>query len=97
LHEEDINNVLFLLRKNSKINKIILFGSRAKGTYKTGSDIDLALIGPGLNLNDVLDASVEIEKLSLPYKFDLIIFEKIKEEALIEHIKRVGIVLYDIH
>jgi uncharacterized protein len=95
LLESDIDDVISLLQLNKKINKIILFGSRAKGNFNNGSDIDIALLGLDLNMNDVLDASIEIEKLSLPYKFDLIIFDRIKENALMEHIIRVGIVLSD--
>jgi len=45
-------------------------------------------------LNDVLNLSLEIDELFLPYKFDLIIFDRIREKALVEHINRVGIVLF---
>jgi len=72
-----------------------LFGSRAKGTYHAGSDVDIALFGDDLCLNDILDLSVEIEKLSMPYKFDLIINSSIKEIALLDHIKRVGMILFE--
>jgi predicted nucleotidyltransferase len=93
--ECDLEALISELRKNPKINEIILFGSRAKGTFKNGSDIDIALKGVRLNLNDILDATSEIEKLLLPYKLDLVIFNRIKEPALIDHIKRVGIVLFN--
>ena len=95
LLESDIKDVISILQQNQKIHKITLFGSRAKGTFNDGSDVDLVLLGVDLKLNDILDASIEIEKLLLPYKFDLIIYERIKEKALIEHIDRVGIVLYE--
>ena len=95
LPETAINEVISILSKNLRVHKVILFGSRAKGTFRNGSDVDLALVGLELELNDVLDASVEIEELSLPYKFDLIISERIKEASLINHINRVGIVLFD--
>jgi predicted nucleotidyltransferase len=94
LAESDIQNVIALLRQNQKIEKIILFGSRAKGTFNSGSDVDIAIIGNSVCLNDVLDATIEIEKLNLPYKFDLIVYDRINEEALKEHIDRVGVVLY---
>lgn len=95
LSETDINNVIEVLRANQKVKKIVLFGSRAKGNFKEGSDIDIALIGNDLRLNDILDFSLEIDKLFLPYKFDLIIFGRIKEKELVEHINRVGIVLFE--
>lgn len=95
LNQSDITNIISVLQQNEKITKIILFGSRAKGNFRAGSDIDLALIGVDLKLNDIIDATIEIEKLNLPYKFDLIIYNRIQENDLIEHIDRVGIVLYN--
>jgi hypothetical protein len=53
------------------------------------------LVGNELVLNDILDVSVGIDELTLPYKFDLVIYDRIKEVALINHINRVGIVLFD--
>ncbi|MFO7979061.1 MAG: nucleotidyltransferase domain-containing protein [Bacteroidales bacterium] len=97
LQETDIKDILSTLCRNEKINRIILFGSRAKGSYATGSDIDLALSGDSLNTNDILDLSNDLEELELPYKFDLIILERIKEKDLLEHISRAGIVIYDKH
>ena len=94
LLESDIKNIISILRKNGRINEIILFGSRAKGTFNNGSDIDIALKGDDLKLTDIINSSLEIDNLLLPNKFDLIIFSRIKEQALIEHINRVGIILY---
>ncbi len=97
LPETDLKRIITLLQQNPKIKKITLFGSRAKGNFKEGSDIDIALIGNNLLLNDILDATIELEKLNLPFRFDLIIYDRIKEEALKEHIDRVGIILYTQH
>jgi len=95
LQDSDVADILSIFQKNERINKIILFGSRAKGTYEMGSDIDLAISGSELKTNDILDLSNELEELDLPYKFDLIILERIKEKSLLEHICRVGVVLFD--
>ena len=92
--DSDLDALLSELKKNNKINEIILFGSRAKGTYRNGSDIDIALKGRKLKLNDILDATLGIDKLLLPYKLDLVIYTRINEPALIEHINRVGVVLF---
>lgn len=93
--ESDISEITSILIKNQNIHKIVLFGSRAKGTYKDGSDVDIALKGANLKLDDIIDASLEIDKLFLPYKFDFVLYDRIKEKTLIEHIDRVGIVLYE--
>jgi predicted nucleotidyltransferase len=71
--------------------EILLFGSRAKGNFSNGSDIDIALKGKCLNLNILLDIYIELDKYDLPYKFDFIIFDRINDKSLMEHIDRVGI------
>jgi predicted nucleotidyltransferase len=95
LEHIEINQIISILEKNSKIEKVVLFGSRAKGNFQNGSDVDLSLIGNNLELNDILNASIEIDNLSLPYKFDFVIYDRIKEKALLEHINRVGITLFE--
>jgi predicted nucleotidyltransferase len=72
-----------------------LFGSRAKGNYDPGSDIDIALKGEQMHLDDLIEFYVEMDKLLIPNKVDIVIFDRIGEQALIEHINRVGVVLYD--
>ena len=95
LSESDIDQVVETLQQNRNITKVVLFGSRAKGTYHAGSDVDLALFGRHLGLNVLLDLSIEIEKLNLPYMFDLILHDRIKEITLLDHIKRVGVNLFE--
>ena len=66
------------------VEKIILFGSRAKGNYKKGSDVDLAIIGDERKFSYYLN-----EETNLPYFFDVVNLKKLNDEIL-EHIKRVG-------
>lgn len=77
------------------VEKAVLYGSRAKGNYKNGSDIDLTLYGDGLGLNELLTINSEIDDLLLPYSIDLSLFERLKTPSLREHIERVGIVFYE--
>lgn len=91
----DVERIVSIFKSNLKIDKVVLFGSRAIGNYRPGSDIDIALKGSDINLNDILNAKTELDKLSLPYKIDIVIFNRIKEQALIEHIERVGISLFE--
>lgn len=67
------------------IKNPIIFGSRAKGNYKKGSDIDIAIVGDELKANYILN-----EEVNLPYYFDVVNLEKITNKELLEHIKRVG-------
>ncbi len=63
LTDSEKNDLVAILEKNRKIEQVILFGSRAKGNYKAGSDIDLSLIGKDLKLDDIVNAMIEIDKL----------------------------------
>lgn len=93
LDDDDLKLIIDILRSNNKIKSAILFGSRAKGSYEPGSDVDIAVKGPELKLNDILDLKISLDDLSLPFKFDLINYDQISENALLDHIKRVGIKL----
>ena len=79
--------------KYQAIEKVLIYGSRAKGNFREGSDIDLALVAPGLNLSDMLKIENEIEELMLPYKVDLSLFHLIENSDVVEHIRRVGVEL----
>ncbi|MBI9064426.1 MAG: nucleotidyltransferase domain-containing protein [Marinilabiliaceae bacterium] len=93
ISSNDLERIIRIIKKCPKIEDAILFGSRAKGTFSNGSDIDIALKGKDILLNDILDLSIELDELYLPYKFDLIIYDRIKEDALKDHINRIGISL----
>ncbi|NUU99671.1 hypothetical protein XO12_06010 [Marinitoga sp. 1154] len=87
-------DLIKIFSNNKKIKKVVLFGSRAKEIFKNGSDIDIALYGEDLNINDIISIQVEIEKLEIPYGIDLIIYNKIDSKELKEHIDSVGKILY---
>jgi type I restriction enzyme S subunit len=89
-----IEEIQQVLETNPKIDKGIIFGSRAKGTYKDGSDIDIAIKGVNLKLDDILTLKVKLDDWNLSYDIDLINYADIKEPALTDHIDRVGIVFY---
>jgi predicted nucleotidyltransferase len=93
LDQKTVTSLLSVLSQNENIDKIVLYGSRAKGNYKVGSDIDLTLIAPKLTLTDLFKLETEIDDLLLPYKVDLSLFHKIENQDLIDHIRRVGIEL----
>lgn len=86
--------ILDLLSKNSKVKEIIIFGSRAKGTHRDGSDIDLALRGDGLTENDLNLFYQAYDALYLPWKLDLVVLNDSLNKDLRDHIARVGMTLY---
>ncbi len=97
LKEATIQKIQSVFASYPQVEKAILYGSRAKGNYKNGSDIDLTLLGwDDLTLNKVLYRIMnEIDDLLLPYTIDLSIFSDISDSDVIEHIHRVGVVFYE--
>ena len=94
LSQPVLNKLIIVFQKIPEIEEVVLFGSRAKGTYKEGSDIDLALKGARLDMQILRKIELYVEGQLLPYRVDIILFHQIKEEALIGHINRVGICIY---
>ncbi|MDA3940421.1 MAG: nucleotidyltransferase domain-containing protein [Spirochaetia bacterium] len=95
LEENTISKIKNIFSKYPQIEKVILYGSRAKGNFHNGSDIDITLQGKNLTLsNSVYPVSDELDELYLPYMFDISILKHIKDTNLIEHIDRVGKVFY---
>ncbi len=79
-----------------QVSQVILYGSRARGNYRNGSDIDLTLLGSDdLNLRVVYRILDDIDDLLLPYTVDLSIFRQISDPDVIDHIQRVGKVFYE--
>ena len=85
-----------VFKRYPEVDKAVLYGSRAKATHKNGSDIDLTLHGGrDLTLNVLLRIANDLDDLFLPYTFDLSIFRKITDPDVTEHIRRVGITMYE--
>ena len=92
LTENTIGKIRHVFSRHPEIEKAILFGSRAKGTHKIGSDIDLALLGKDLTQKTVNRLYDELDDLPIPYQFSLVLSDKITDADVAAHIKRVGIV-----
>jgi len=95
LNEQEIEALQQVFAHYQEVEKVLLYGSRAKGNFKPASDIDLTLQGCALNLKLLLAIENELDDLLLPYKIDLSLFDKIQNPDLIEHIKRVGVIFYE--
>ena len=96
LKESDIELIQTVLSNYKEVYKVLIYGSRAKGTFKPASDIDLTLLGEKLNLTIQHKIENDLDDLMLPYLFDISIFNQISNTDLVEHINRVGIVFFEI-
>ena len=72
----------------------MLYGSRATGNYRNGSDIDLALFGDDITLRTLCSIMDAIDDLLLPYSVDLVIYGQIRDPDLRAHIQQAGVVFY---
>jgi len=96
LEETDIEDIRKVLARYPQVEKSVLYGSRAKGNYRNGSDIDLTLYGgEDLTLNVLYRIMDDIDDLLLPYTFDLSIFRHISDPDVIEQIEHVGVTFYE--
>ena len=93
IKQETLDRIVGILSSNPAVEEVILFGSRAKGNFKDGSDIDICVKGTSLSDRDIIILSNELDELNLPWEIDLLRYEEISDQAVIEHIDRVGIVL----
>lgn len=91
LKEKHQQLIISFLKENPRVSSAWLFGSRAIGTYKPNSDIDLALEGEELGLSDIATLLAKIEQTTIPYKIDLLIKHKIQNQKLLEHIEKFGV------
>ncbi len=94
LSSETIKKINLIFENYPKIDKVCLYGSRAKGNYRDGSDIDLSIFGKAMRASELLAIENKLDDLLLSYKIDLSLFHQIKNVDLLEHIRRVGLVFY---
>ncbi len=94
LKKTAIDSIHGVFSRYPYIEKVVIYGSRAKGNYRNGSDIDLTLFGKDLTYEQLNRIETELDDLLLPYSIDLSLFKHIDATELIDHINRVGKVFY---
>lgn len=94
LPDDVLPRLLAVLSSNPKVKQITLYGSRAKGNSRDGSDIDLCLDGETLSQKDLAELDASIDDLLLPWKVDIAVRQQIDNPELIAHIERVGVTLF---
>jgi predicted nucleotidyltransferase len=94
LTEEVVEAICKIFQAHPEVEKVILYGSRAKGNFKPASDIDLTFFGPLIDQTVLNKISWELDDLLLAYTFDLSIYSQINNPDLLDHIERVGTLFY---
>ena len=94
IHSDYFSEFSALLIHYLQVEQAILYGSRAVGTYRNGSDIDLTLYGEALTFSTLNKIINDLDSLDLPFTIDLSIFTNISDPDIIDHIRRVGVTFY---
>ena len=94
LTSESWEKIIHLFSSLPRVNQAILYGSRAMGNFREGSDIDITLMVDDLTHEDLKNFIGAMNDLNLPWLFDISIYHEIDNPDLIDHIRRVGKVLY---
>ena len=87
-------DIVRIISEFDHVDKAVLYGSRAMGTEREGSDIDIAIYGSKLSFDEFLSLKIALEELDLLYELDIVRFETITNPDFIEHIKRVGVEIF---
>ena len=96
ISQNALDKIKDFLFSSQSVKEVILYGSRAKGNYKEGSDIDLTIKG-SLVFEDLAKLSAALDNLNLPWKIDLSLYSYITNEELLDHIDRIGITIAQKH
>lgn len=94
LPETAVEKIRQVFTRFPEVEKAVLYGSRAKGNPKPGSDIDLTLFGEALTNKLCSDIADALDDLLLPYRIDLSVFAALENPDLEDHIRRVGVEFY---
>ena len=93
LTEDTIEKFHSVFRKYPEIEEVIIYGFRAKGNYREGSDIDITLKGENLNESIRSKVWLDLDGLNTPYLIDLSVFH-LTSESLINHIQKIEMSFY---
>ncbi|MCF7971477.1 MAG: nucleotidyltransferase domain-containing protein [Methylococcaceae bacterium] len=94
LTQATVDQIQSVFAKHPEIDHVVIYGSRAKGNFRNGSDIDLTLIGQDITEQLLLLIKLELDELNTPYLFDISIFDHLNSPDLKMHIARVGQIFY---
>lgn len=91
LKERHRGAIIEILAAHPKVERIVLFGSRAWGNFRPQSDIDLALYGEELTWDDLTKLKEKLEETTIPYRIDLLLVRDLEDRGLREQIEKHGV------
>ncbi len=94
LSQATMQKLVHIFSTQQKVQRVVIYGSRAKGNYREGSDIDLVLDAPDISFLEKLNLNTAISESNIPYLVDLSVLHELKHPGLLDHIERIGQVFY---
>ena len=94
LSVSDSRQILDTIQSHRAAQQVVLYGSRALGRHRSGSDIDLCMEAPAMGLKELLELGGELDDLLLPWRMDLQLRHLIDHQNLLAHVDRAGVVLW---
>lgn len=94
LSTDTIQTIRTIFGSNPRIEKAVIYGSKTKGNFKEGLDIDIVLFGKNLELSDSFEIETQLNDMPPPYSFDLSVHHFLKNKELLGHIRDVGKLFY---
>jgi predicted nucleotidyltransferase len=94
LSDDTVEKIREVFSSFPEVEEVVIYGSRAKGSFRAGSDIDFTLKGEKLTHSILSRINIKLDDLLLPYKIDTSLFDSIDNKDLLDHISRVGKVFY---
>ncbi|MEF9952297.1 MAG: nucleotidyltransferase domain-containing protein [Clostridium sp.] len=95
INKNIMNDLVKIFTKYSNVNKVLLFGSRARGDHKENSDIDLCICGDNINHSTLANIYMDVEDINTLVGFDILSFNDIKSRELIDNILEDGVCIYE--
>ena len=86
--------IIAVIAANDRVERAVLFGSRATGTNNTASDVDIALFGDRLTLTDQARLAAALDEIPMAQSVDLILYNALSNRSLLEHIRNHGVVWF---
>lgn len=89
-----LNDLCNIFNNYTEIDRVILFGSRARGDNKNTSDVDLCIFGMDVTHLVLAKVTMDIYELDTPLSFDILNFNELSKKALIDNILNEGVEIY---
>jgi len=95
LSQRIVDSLLETFSRYPKVERVIIYGSRARGDYRPGSDIDLAVIAPKMRFDEFSRLWNEVDELPIAFNIDLLHLDTLENQALKEAIEASGKAIYE--